>query len=211
MALDAFLELWKQGKRPIEGESADAQFPGAIELENFEFGPEGAKELKEQQRAEAQEAFEQRKQKLEAQMSGQTYMRPRNSGGGGNNALDKFNFTVKKNMDKSSPALFLAFCLSSSLKHEQTHRPFDHARVSIRKAGGNMPRTYLVFEFRDVHVVQYKVTIPKDAIPEEDITFGFSACALKYSPQKPGGELDAEIPSGWDFKSQERWDGIGRT
>src|SRR5207247_1053187 len=65
-------------------------------------------------------------------------------------------FTVKKQVDRASPALFFSYCKSLSGQKAE----FPKARIYFRKAGGVDPSLcYLTLEFSKARLVSYEVEV----------------------------------------------------
>ena len=160
----------------VKGESADAKHKGEIDILNFHWGLTNA-----------------------ASIGSAT------SGAGSGKV--KFNeFTIIKQTDAATPALFKACA---------TGAHFPNATLVIRKAGGTQLE-YLTMKFSTVFVVGIKSRGPdspllpgagklKDAtqgdnqLPTEEITFVYGKLQVQYQPQgSDGGAQGGPVLAGWD-------------
>lgn len=203
MPLDAFLEL-KRGGKLLAGEVQDTAFEGkAIEISSFTLGtPGSSSELPQSEGAadevdlDASSLFSQRpSRKVKKAMATSA---PPPTKDPVLSALEKYTFTITKDTDSSSPELFLSYCETAALRH----KPFDEGIVTVRKATGGDPLTFLKLTFKQVYVMSYKLNIGNskiEAIPDEEIMFCFSSCKMEYRPQEAGGRLGSPITRQWDF------------
>ncbi len=153
MASDNFLKFDQpavglNGNLQPIGESTDTVHKSELEIKEFSFGVENPTTI--------------------GSMSG---------GAGAGKA--KFNeFTVKKGVDRASPALFLA-C------GQGCH--FPQATLTIRKAGGKK-LDYLIYIFYMVYVtkVEWSGGGGEEA-PEENVTFVYGAMQIQYQMQDTTG------------------------
>ena len=130
------------------GESTDSVHPSALEIKEFSFGVENPTTI------------------------GST------SGGAGAGKA-KFNeFTIKKGVDRASPALFLA-C------GQGCH--FPECTLTIRKAGG-VKLDYLVYKYAMVYVTKVEwIGGGGEEAPEENVTFVYGALQIQYQMQDTTG------------------------
>lgn len=124
-----------------------------------------------------------------------------NSGAGGRGfgqASGKANFNdfhFTKQVDKSSPELFLA---CSNGKH------FDKATLVCRRAGEN-PQTYQTVTWTDVLISSYTPGGGGSDTVSESISFNFSKVEIEYQPMdhlgKPQG---GPVKQGFDLKQGQK-------
>jgi type VI protein secretion system component Hcp len=178
MAVDAFLIL-----EDIEGESLDAVFKGSIEIAKFNFDAvSGVEEhVRSPETAQARRGA--------VQLEG----------------LDSFTFSIEKEMDKTSPKLFLNYCQSMG---KGKGAPFKTATVYLclagveRKKGKNKEDVaWVTIEFTTLSVSQYGIRLDTEMnIPDENITFRFETYKITYRPQLESGGLDKARPAlGFNF------------
>jgi type VI protein secretion system component Hcp len=177
MAVDAFLIL-----EGVEGESTDAVFKGSIEIAKFNFDAvSGVEEHVRDSNAEGRRTKVLQKE-----------------------GLDSFTFSIEKEMDKTSPKLFLNYCESMS-KHGA---PFKKATVYLCLAGVEREKgkqkedvAWVTIEFTTLSVSHYGIRLDTELnIPDEDITFRFETYKITYRPQLESGRLDvARSPLGFAF------------
>jgi type VI protein secretion system component Hcp len=201
MALDGFLELIRQGK-PIQGETLDRIFTKKKASSIASFSMWGVdNEVPEEETPLADTSTTQ-----PTSQPGQGSLTFQNKPGGGSTPLQAKKaeqkkypifFKVTKEIDLSSPELYLAYCKNADLL---TTQPFDTAKVTIRKAGGKNKLVYLVLEFSNVRVTAYSISAEGDKLPIETVSFNCTAATLQYRSQKLKGLASAQI-MGWDFEN----------
>jgi type VI secretion system secreted protein Hcp len=148
----------------IPGESQDSKHKGEIQLESWSWG------------ATNKGTF----------ASG--------TGGGGAGKVAMQDFSIIKQIDKSSPKLFLA-CASGQ------HIP--DALFTARKAGKDQ-QEYLKIKFTDLLVSSYQTGGTADQVtPTETFSLNFSKIEVQYAPQKSDGTLDAPIVHNYDVKANK--------
>jgi type VI secretion system secreted protein Hcp len=147
----------------IEGESTDARYPKAIEVESFSMGVH--------------------------QTLGTT------AGGGTTTGKATFSdLAVTKNLDKSSPILYLN-CAQG--KH------IPKATLYVRKAG-EKPLEYYVVTMSDVIITSVQTSGGRGSTPTESLSLNFSKIEYSYKAQNPDGSLGLPVTSGWDLKANVR-------
>jgi type VI secretion system secreted protein Hcp len=118
-----------------------------------------------------------------------------NAGSGGSNtgsgsgkaSVQDMHFT--KQVDKSSPGLFITCC---SGKHIPT------ATITLRKAG-DKPHEYLVYKLFEVFVSSINTTAHDGGgIASESLSLNFSKIEMTYTPQKADGSADAKVTKTYD-------------
>lgn len=182
MALDGFLELKFRGAPAVTGECRDSAFSlkKAMAIKSFEFGTELGSSSKEDDEDEEDE----KTGKKQPEKPKSNSKNPTN-----------FKFSITKDVDSASPALFKAYCMHASAGVSQ----FDQAIISLRKAGGSDRFVYLVMEFAGVFVSSYTLSATSgDELPEETIEFVFqTSVKFRYQPQTSAGHGAANI-KGWN-------------
>jgi type VI secretion system secreted protein Hcp len=110
-----------------------------------------------------------------------------------------FVFSITKEVDSATPQLFLAFC-GDVTPSPQGFSTIGSARVTLRKAAGTTPLSYLVYFFKAVHVKTWKLDCKEgDELPEEEIEFTFAELLITYKPQTTQGAAGRDICMGWNF------------
>jgi type VI protein secretion system component Hcp len=191
MAVDAFLILKDKDGKAIEGECTDAVFAGSIEIAKFNFDAISGVE----KHVRDSEAL---KYKAEVRaMAGQE-------------SLDSFTFSIEKQMDRSSPKLFLNYCQSLGKRSEGA--PFKEATVYLCIAGlerqGKKEEkeevAWVMIEFTKLAINQYGIRLDTELnVPDENITFFFETYKITYRRQLQTGQLDTRRSLGFDFRTQD--------
>jgi type VI protein secretion system component Hcp len=177
MKIDAYLVLEKETNAvTLKGESLDSAFAKALALTDFEFGSPSTEFDDLLNRSGTDKKFT-------AQYA-------------------KFGFSIDKELDRASPYLFQAYCLTYSGKVTQSQQIFARATVSFRKAsGGEEPLTFLEMVFTGVVVVSYSVNFGEDGKGKESVGFRFKTCQLQYTPQTAEGTGSVPLaPRGWNYQ-----------
>jgi len=124
-----------------------------------------------------------------------------NSGTGGINmgsGASKVNVQdlhLTKMMDKSSPNLFGA-CASG--KHIPT------GKLTVRRAGGDAPETYLTYEMTEVFVSSHTVSGAEGGgLAQESVSLNFSKIKMTYTQQSATGGKGTDIPKTLDIKANK--------
>ncbi len=217
---DGFLKL-EIGESPVAGESQDAQFPDLIEVVSMSFGSSSGFPDKEGMYAANDLDLRRtlsKSRRSEDGYSGIASLFGDDDGGsfedepdddelkgfeGSDLAeVDACKFKITKELDSSSPELFMAYCSMQAL-HQRI--VFDTATLYLKKATGGERAVFLTFVFNDVCVVGYTLDIGADAIPKENVTFCFGKCRVEYKPQAAGGGLGTAIKGGWDMLERTSW------
>jgi len=112
-------------------------------------------------------------------------------GGVGKAKLDTFSCT--KATDLTSPPLFQACC---SGKH------FPTARVTLRKAGGESPVNYLVYDFERVFVnrINWSSNGGED-LPTESVELSFGKVTITYTSQTDSGVTGQPVVASWNIQT----------
>jgi type VI secretion system secreted protein Hcp len=119
-------------------------------------------------------------------------------GGGmaaGKASLSSFN--VMKKTDLASGPLFQACCAGQH---------FDKLTVTLRKAGGDKPVAYLIYEFGEVLVdsIQWSGSAGGDDVPTESVSFAFSKVKITYSSQSAKGGQASTTGGSWDMRTGKK-------
>lgn len=178
MKIDAVLliqldETRRKSSR-LAGELADRWYASAIGISQFDFG--GSDETNETELA----------------------------GGKADTAstFGKIGFGVTKELDRASPALFNAYCVTYAKDKKEGINYFPRVDVIFRKVGTGDPQEYTVFEFEGVLLTSYSLQIGDDGAGKESVKFRFETCKMRYRMQEADGRLAAspEI-KGWNYKT----------
>lgn len=114
--------------------------------------------------------------------------------GGGAGKATVTSFNCLKATDTASPPLFQACCAG---KH------FPKAKVTLRKAGGDAPVDYLVYEFEKVYVdnIQWSGSTGGDDRPTESLGITFGKVTVTYTPQSDAGATGAPVVASWNLQT----------
>jgi len=222
---DGFLELYRTGGAQLTGESTDAQYANAIELISFKFGSSSGFDDEDafyrpqdqsKTTAPAEERFANNHDPL---LDIGSLFGEQNSALGDAEfiweeiegtdlaGVSACQFEIVKQYDKSSPALFAAYCSSHDL---ETREVFETAHVNLRKSTGlkaiaapNL--TYLVMVFSDLIIYGYSLDVGDDGFPKETVKLAFGRCRMEYKPQLSSGRLGNVIKAGWSFLERDAW------
>jgi type VI secretion system secreted protein Hcp len=112
--------------------------------------------------------------------------------GGGAGKASVSSFNCLKITDAASAPLFQACCAG---KH------FPKAKVTLRKAGGDSPVDYLVYEFEKVYIesVQWSGASGGDDRPTESVSLAFGKVTVTYTPQADQGATGSPVVASWDI------------
>jgi type VI protein secretion system component Hcp len=118
-------------------------------------------------------------------------------------------FSIKKDVDRSSAALFRAYCEGLALSAARAgNQPgggkpggdgstpvrkrgvFSKAVVYVRKAGGDQDNVYLKFEFEELNVIHYGLDV-SETEHDEKVGFSFDKVTVTYRDQQETGQLKA--------------------
>jgi type VI secretion system secreted protein Hcp len=114
-------------------------------------------------------------------------------GGDGKGTFQQLTFIHQ--VDKSSPALWLACTIGS---------PIKEARLTSRKSGKGQ-QEFLVLKLTDVTVsCVHHIDGPNHRSPGEEVTLDYGKLAFEYKPQKADGQLDAGINFNYDVMAQKQ-------
>ncbi len=209
MQLDGFLQLIGPDNQPLGGETLDRSFKGrAIAIEEFSMGDSTSDddEKKKHQAAQGQQtgtgqtpsttATKPLLDAVKADAHGQQAAQVKTE--------EKLCFSVSKDMDVASPALFQAYCRMKAWREpnsekDKTLGQFPAATVTLRKFFGPMAFAFLVFKFTQVRIISYSVSVGDDAVPKEKLQFKFSTYTVEYTAQESTGARGETKTSNWDI------------
>ena len=182
MRIDGYLTLFEGDptKATIKGETTDQVFGQTIEINGFDCGSGGSES------EELLNPGEGAVKKVKAQYA-------------------KFGFKIDKEVDRASPFLFQAYCLTISKNIVAKKNYFPHARVSFRHSGQMDAVEYAVYEFLGVIVTSYSLNCSSDGKAKESVSFRFKGCMMEYVLQTGvgGGGAKREL-MGWDYRANTR-------
>ncbi len=113
------------------------------------------------------------------------------SGGGRSNVQD-LHFT--KQVDQSSPNLFIACC---------TGKHFPNATITVRRAGED-PQEYLTYDLTEVYVSSFNSSGHEGGgLALEAGSLNFSKITMTYTPQNANGTPGAANPKTYDIKANK--------
>ena len=99
------------------------------------------------------------------------------------------DITIKKNVDRSSPALLQRLYSGQAIA--------DGALIN-RKAG-QQPFVFLKFCFTNLRVTSVDLAGPGDEGVEETVSFSFGSLVEKYTQQASDGSAGSSFTFGWDL------------
>lgn len=116
-------------------------------------------------------------------------------GGAGAGKANVQDLSITKYVDKSSPVLMGASC---------TGEHFKSAKLSLRKAGGK-PLVYYTIEMTEVLITSVSTggSGGEDRLTE-NVSLNFAKVVVKYTPQKPDGTGDVEVPMTFDIAANSK-------
>jgi len=118
-------------------------------------------------------------------------------GGSGVGKVNMHDLTFLKNVDKSSPRLFVACCTGQHIKS---------AVLTVRKAGTD-PQDYMTVTMNDLIVSSIHNTGQpngKDGLPTEQISLNFSKINYEYKEQGSDGSTKGTVTGGYDVKTNKK-------
>ncbi len=117
--------------------------------------------------------------------------------GGGAGKVNLTSFNVMKYTDATSPQLFQKMCQGAH---------FKTVKVTLRKAGGDKPLNYLVYDFEEVFVdnMQWSGSTGGDDTPMENLSFSYGKVVITYTQQKADGTAAGNQVGGWDVRSNKK-------
>jgi type VI secretion system secreted protein Hcp len=120
------------------------------------------------------------------------------SGGvGGGHGTTKVNFQdihCNSYLGKHGPKL---------MQHCADGKHIQKAILTVRKAGGDKPLDYLIYEFEDVLVSSYQVSHAGDELAMESWSLNFDKVKMTYKEQDQKGGMAAQVIAGWDVKANK--------
>jgi type VI protein secretion system component Hcp len=220
---DLFLVLTRNDNDRVVGESRDAVMSreGAIEIEDFTFDLDKASVEDEEkatkgsrqkvdltgitdknQRSIASSFFEGADERIATLQ--QLLKKDKDS------ARKKIGrertFSIKKDVDRASAALYRAYCEGLALSGAQAgNQPgggkggdgstpvrkrgvFSKAVVYVRKGGGDADNVYLKFDFEELNVIHYALDV-SETDHGERVGFSFDKVTVTYREQQETGQL----------------------
>lgn len=192
MAIDGFLELLRDDGEKVAGESLDRKFgkEHAIAILSFEMKSTSSDRKKKKKDAKG-------KGGKKGSDTDDDDFDDDDVGSAKGKRTCPISFKISKEVDSSSPYLYLSYCTHSDAE-DSNDKPFKIARVTLRKAEGGQALEFLVLEFEQAFVTSYKVGTDESKMPTESLSFTCKACKIKYRPQRMGGSNRDNI-AGWDF------------
>jgi type VI secretion system secreted protein Hcp len=112
--------------------------------------------------------------------------------GGGSGKATVSSFNCLKSTDAASPTLFQGCC---------SGRHYATAKVTLRKAGGDSPVDYLVYDFVNVYVdsIQWSGSSGGDDRPTESLGISFGKVTVTYTGQSASGAAASPVVGSWDL------------
>jgi type VI secretion system secreted protein Hcp len=105
------------------------------------------------------------------------------------------DLSVTKYVDKSSPGLFQNCCIGKS---------FKSATLTVRKAGGDKPVNYLVYDMDEVFISSVHADgSDGGGIATEHVTLNFAKITVTYTEQKADGSAGAKTPKWYSVKEHK--------
>jgi len=115
-------------------------------------------------------------------------------GGGGAGKVSVQDFNFAKEVDKSSPKLFLAVANGQSIRDVQ----FEFTRSFDSKA---MP--ILKFKFSEARVTSYAISASGGQVPTEHISLNFQKVEYTYVQFDEKGGSKGDVKVSWDITTNE--------
>lgn len=118
-------------------------------------------------------------------------------GGTGVGKVNMHDLSVTKQVDSSSPLLYLA---------NWTGKHIASAVLSVRKAGGTQ-QDYSIMTIKDIIISSVQNTghsAGADALPTESISLNFSEIKFEYKEQKPDGSMGGSVMAGFNIKTMKQ-------
>jgi type VI secretion system secreted protein Hcp len=100
--------------------------------------------------------------------------------------------TVMKYVDKASPGLFQNCCIGKS---------FKSATLTVRKAGGDKPVNYLVYNMDEVFITNVSTSgSDGGGIATESVSLNFAKITVTYTEQNADGSAGKDTPKWYSVK-----------
>lgn len=117
------------------------------------------------------------------------------SGGGGGAGKVQFqDFHFTKNVDKTSPSLFLKCATGTHIKE---------AMLSVRKAGEGQ-KDFLIIKLNDVLVSSYQSGGSSGGdLPTDQVSINYAKIEYSVTTQDPTGAAGETVRAGWDLKANK--------
>jgi type VI secretion system secreted protein Hcp len=109
-------------------------------------------------------------------------------------------FTISKNMDKTTPALFTEACVGKAKNQVEIH---------LCQTGDNIS-PYMQYTLNNViisnYFISYEETIEHANViyPQEIITLNFDKIEMKYIPYDEQHKAQSPIPAGYDLNTAQK-------
>jgi len=113
--------------------------------------------------------------------------------GSGTSKVNPSDFSFTHYVDKASYGLFNAVC---------TGKTVGSAKITIRKAGGDSPVEYLVYDLTEVFVSSVQTSgSDGGGLAIESFSLNYAACTITYTLQNADGTAGAAVPKSYNFKT----------
>lgn len=112
-------------------------------------------------------------------------------GGAGGGKANFQDLSCTKWVDRSSPTIMM---------HCASGQHIEEATLFVRKAGGKTPLEYIVIAMKNCIITSVSTggSGGEDRLTE-NISINFAEVEYKYTPQKPDGTGEGQIPFGWNI------------
>jgi type VI secretion system secreted protein Hcp len=110
----------------------------------------------------------------------------------GQGAVSGLQFSIVKNVDKSSPQLMLSAGTSANL---------GSVTLSLRKSGAT--QDYLTYTFKNTVVTGVQWAHGEDSLPQEEVTFQYTAMSISYTQQNSDGSYASPTVTCLDISIQQ--------
>lgn len=112
------------------------------------------------------------------------------SGGAGAGKATFQDFTFVKNMDRSSPLLFVKAATGEHIKEV----------VLTGEVAGKRGQKFMEIKMSDVLISSYKQAGSDGGVPTDSFSLNFAKIEFKYYPADKSGALGGPVTGGWDLK-----------
>lgn len=114
--------------------------------------------------------------------------------GSGAGKVDLSSLALQKQLDKSSPKLFMSCC-------KGTH--ISTGTLIVRESTGSEdPQTYYQYDMKEVFVDSISWGgAAGGGKPSESLSLSFKSLVISYWPQESDGKLGTKISDGWDVST----------
>jgi type VI protein secretion system component Hcp len=206
MAIDGFLELFKESGETVEGEAQDAVFANMIELNTFTM--DATRDMKESDSDTELPEEDNRlvlgdglTLNLSSDRDNMSNSAP------GSSVSESFTVEITKEVDLATTELFSNYCYARAKQAMPYEKAVFYFRIAgIGKSAGKEPEdvAFLIIEFTKPYVYSYKQDTRSTSIPEETVGFYFQSFTMKYKPQTTTGKLaePAEVSHALGFEDE---------